>query len=220
MLRPSSPRCYFSTKSELSNFKGIDGGPIYLAIMGKVFDVTKGVEYYGPGGGYSFFAGIDGTRAFVSGEFTAEGLTDDITGLSQQDYLGLKEWVEFYEKDYKYVGNVEGKFYDADGQPTDYWYEVQQWLIEASQGKADEEQLKVQFPPCNIEYKPETGSRVWCTTSSGGIQRDWIGHPRSFYSLDSKVARCACVNEADLNDARLKEYPNCPPDSTVCKLSD
>lgn len=32
--------------------------PIWLAIMGKVFDVDKGAEhYYGPEGGYNFFTG-------------------------------------------------------------------------------------------------------------------------------------------------------------------
>ena len=32
--------------------------PIYLAMMGKVFDVDKGAEhYYGPKGGYNFFTG-------------------------------------------------------------------------------------------------------------------------------------------------------------------
>ena len=52
--------------------------PIYLAVMGKVFDVSKGRRFYAEGGGYSFFTGIDGTRAFVSGNFTKEGLRDDI----------------------------------------------------------------------------------------------------------------------------------------------
>ena len=33
------------------------GGDIYLAIMGRVFDVTRGRDFYGPGGGYSFFSG-------------------------------------------------------------------------------------------------------------------------------------------------------------------
>jgi len=40
----------------------------------QVFDVTKGRKHYGPGGGYSFFSGRDGSRAFVSGDFTEEGV--------------------------------------------------------------------------------------------------------------------------------------------------
>ena len=46
------------TKEELAKYKGENGGDVYLAIMGRVFDVTKGRDFYGPGGGYSFFSGI------------------------------------------------------------------------------------------------------------------------------------------------------------------
>ena len=48
--------------------------------------------------------GKDGTRAFVSGKFNDEGLTDNIEGLSPQDALGLEDWVQFYTKTYKYIG--------------------------------------------------------------------------------------------------------------------
>lgn len=89
---------------ELANFKGDDDGPIYLAVMGLVYDVTKGRDFYGPGGGYAFFTGIDGSRAFVTGDFTPEGLIDDVTDLKNEDYLGLLQWSEFYAKDYKIAG--------------------------------------------------------------------------------------------------------------------
>ena len=46
------------TQEELGNYKGVDGSPVYLAVLGQVFDVTKGRKHYGPGGGYEFFAGI------------------------------------------------------------------------------------------------------------------------------------------------------------------
>ena len=76
------------TIKELATYDGSDPtkGP-YLAFMGHVFDVRKGREHYGPGGGYSFFSGKDATRAFVTGEFDEKGLVDDVTGLSQDDYL-------------------------------------------------------------------------------------------------------------------------------------
>ncbi|CAG0915189.1 unnamed protein product [Notodromas monacha] len=32
-------------------------GKIFLAILGRVYDVTDGKDHYGPGGGYAFFAG-------------------------------------------------------------------------------------------------------------------------------------------------------------------
>ena len=42
----------------------------------------------------------------MSGQFDEAGLTDDVTGLANGDYLGLKEWEEFYAKDYKFVGKT------------------------------------------------------------------------------------------------------------------
>ena len=46
------------TPLELSKYDGAEGnkGP-YLGFLGYVFDVEKGREHYGPGGGYEFFAG-------------------------------------------------------------------------------------------------------------------------------------------------------------------
>ena len=52
--------------------------------------MSKGASYYGPGGGYAFFSGKDGSRAFVSGQFDAEGLVEDVSGLASADYLGLQ----------------------------------------------------------------------------------------------------------------------------------
>jgi predicted heme/steroid binding protein len=46
------------TPEELSKYDGSDPSkPIYIAVLGQVFDVTEGKEYYGPEGGYKFFAG-------------------------------------------------------------------------------------------------------------------------------------------------------------------
>lgn len=46
------------TPEELSKYDGMKGSKgLYLAILGKVFDVSKGRKHYGPGGGYHFFTG-------------------------------------------------------------------------------------------------------------------------------------------------------------------
>jgi len=45
-----------------------DDGPVWLAVLGHVFDATKGRRHYGPGGPYEALAGRDATRAFVTGE--------------------------------------------------------------------------------------------------------------------------------------------------------
>lgn len=45
------------TKEQLKRFTGEHNRKIYIALLGTVFDVTSGQKHYGPGGGYSFFAG-------------------------------------------------------------------------------------------------------------------------------------------------------------------
>lgn len=66
-----------------------------------------------------FFTGKDATRAFVTGDFTPEGLVDDVGGLSEQDLLSILDWIKFYEKDYKLVGVLQGTYYDAHGKLTE-----------------------------------------------------------------------------------------------------
>jgi hypothetical protein len=58
----------------------------------------------------------------VSGDFKEAGLTDDLDGLSHQDYIGLEEWLKFYHKDYKYVGKLVGRFYQSDGQVKKFYH--------------------------------------------------------------------------------------------------
>lgn len=46
------------TKQELKLFNGIDKPDLYLAILGNVFDVSRGVKHYGPGKQYNVFVGM------------------------------------------------------------------------------------------------------------------------------------------------------------------
>merc|ERR1711963_1258080 len=156
---------------------------------GVVYDVSKGAQYYGEGGGYSFFAGRDASRAFVTGNFEEPGLVEDVAGLSGSDYLGLEEWQGFYEKDYTRVGVLEGHFYSASGEPTARWTELQGWISEAKEARDKSDVEKQMFPPCNAEWTQADGSRFWCTKQSGGVTRSWVGVPRRlFYPDVSKQA--------------------------------
>ena len=40
----------------------------------------------------------------MTGDFSKEGLRDDILDLKPEDLLALKKWVQTYEKDYVSVG--------------------------------------------------------------------------------------------------------------------
>lgn len=57
------------------NTSDSDGSRILLAINRKVFDVTKGKNFYGPGGPYGNFAGRDASRGMAKQSFDLEMLT-------------------------------------------------------------------------------------------------------------------------------------------------
>mmetsp|Transcript_33597 Transcript_33597/g.78717 ORF Transcript_33597/g.78717 Transcript_33597/m.78717 type:complete len:289 (+) Transcript_33597:3-869(+) len=207
------------TKEELKAFDGSDSSkPLYLAIAGKVFDVTRGSKHYGPGGGYSFFAGIDGSRAFVTGQFNEKGLIDDLTGFTPEEYKGIDGWVSFYEKDYIPVGKVIGAFYDESGEPTKANRELQ---YGATTGLKEEERaaaLAKEYPRCNSKWSQNAGSEVWCSKDSGGVARDWVGVPRSFIEPGQTKPRCACLSAKHLDNPNARVYDGCAPDAVRCKL--
>lgn len=152
------------TMEELKAYDGSDDNkPVYLGLMGEVFDVSSGRQHYGKDGGYSFFAGRDGTRAFVTGEFNEEGLTDDVVGLSSPQILEVVNWVSFYHKDYKYVGKLIGTYFDENGQATEK-YKAYQDMVEVANGeRVSEEEMKKIFPPCNSHWAQGKGGTVWCS---------------------------------------------------------
>jgi len=61
------------TRDMLQQFDGrVAGRPLVLCVLGECFDVSEGEQFYGAGSHYSCFAGNDGSRAYVKGEFTKE----------------------------------------------------------------------------------------------------------------------------------------------------
>jgi hypothetical protein len=81
-----------------------------------VFDVSSGKEFYGKEGGYSVFAGRDGSRAFITGCFDEQGATHDLRGLSERQIESLKKWRDFYHEHatYKFVGRLEPPHIDEN----------------------------------------------------------------------------------------------------------
>nr|XP_033777380.1 neuferricin [Geotrypetes seraphini]XP_033777381.1 neuferricin [Geotrypetes seraphini]XP_033777382.1 neuferricin [Geotrypetes seraphini] len=223
------------SKEELSRYTGVAGSPgLYLSVVGQVFDVQKGREHYGPGGSYSFFAGKDASRAYVTGDFTENGLVDDVSGLSATEMLILRDWLSFYKKNYIFVGKLVGYFYDKYGEPTAAAKEAEAAMDEGLKLKGQHQEQRKHFPSCNSEWTPASGTRVWCEKKSGGIERDWTGVPRKMYAPGSKGHRCVCVrttgppsghsgsseysNRGDLDNHKLQEYEGCHPDSEWCML--
>ncbi|XP_014778686.1 neuferricin isoform X1 [Octopus bimaculoides] len=211
------------TKSELSKYTGErESAPIYLAVLGQVFDVSSGRKFYGPGNPYSFFSGRDASGAFVTGDFTEKGLTDDIEGFTGNQLIGIGEWVDFYKENYKHIGYVSGKFYTNDGKPTKVLERINAKVAKFNK-QQEMDKLRASRPPCNIETDHKTGTKVWCTQKSGGVLRNWVGVPRLMYRPGDSTLSCVCVQLSSLTEhekrsSAIRSYPGCEPTSTSCKV--
>jgi len=90
-------------REELAKFDGSNPTlPILMSVKGKVYDVTAGKNYYGPGGGYHGFAGRDATRALLDLCFTDECLARGWEDVTEAEKKSLDDWVTFYDNEAKY----------------------------------------------------------------------------------------------------------------------
>ena len=82
------------TAASLAPFVGEDGNPIYIALGRKVYDVSTGADFYGPGNGYSKFAGKDASRALAKMSFDPADV--DARGceeLTEEQRKTLADWI-------------------------------------------------------------------------------------------------------------------------------
>jgi len=172
-----------------------------------------------------FFCGRDGSKAFITGKFS-EDLTDDVTGLTPKQLRGIKHWIDFYHRDYTFVGVLQGRYYDQHGNPTPALKEVEDGITKGDNLHELAEEEKKKHPPCNSRWQKGVGSEVWCSTDSGGILRDWIGFPRQYFEPVSdgiaqraEKPRCICVPFHDFNYPNIREYPSCPSTERRCATS-
>lgn len=96
------------TSIQLRYYDGSDPTlPVYLAISGRIYDVTAGKHNYAPGGSYSFFSGRDASRSYITGCFQTH-LTHDLRGIDDDQLPSLHHWESFFAKSkkYFYVGRL------------------------------------------------------------------------------------------------------------------
>jgi len=114
-LPPPPPPTVFRTFTppDLQPFNGADRPEVYLAVRGRVFDVSSGRNFYGPGGPYQNFAGRDASRGLACGSFDEDMLTKDLQGpldtlegLSAEELDALRGWEERFSEKYLVVGKL------------------------------------------------------------------------------------------------------------------
>lgn len=99
--------CGDITAEALARHNGTDPFlPIYFAVRGKVYDVTKSRSFYGPGGSYEVFAGKEVARALAVMSTDPKDCTGDLSGVSEEQLKVLGEWEKKFETKYGVVGQV------------------------------------------------------------------------------------------------------------------
>lgn len=100
------------TPKTLAKYNGTDDPRIFMAVRGRVFDVTTGATFYGPGGPYENFAGRDASRGLAKNSFDLDCITpldkpiDDLKNLTPGEVESLDSWEEHFENKYKVVGTL------------------------------------------------------------------------------------------------------------------
>ncbi|EMG48664.1 DAP1 Damage response protein 1 [Candida maltosa Xu316] len=100
------------TPKTLTKYNGKDSPKIFIAVKNRVFDVTQGAAFYGPGGPYENFAGRDASRGLAKNSFDEAMLTDinkpidKLEDLTKLEIESLDGWEEHFENRYKVVGTL------------------------------------------------------------------------------------------------------------------
>ncbi|KAF7149846.1 hypothetical protein RHSIM_Rhsim02G0216500 [Rhododendron simsii] len=95
------------TLQQLKQYDGTTPSkPIYLAVKGRIFDVTTGKSFYGPGGDYAMFAGKDASRALAKMSKDEDDVVGSLHGLSDKEMGVLNDWEKKFEAKYPIVGRV------------------------------------------------------------------------------------------------------------------
>ena len=212
---------------------------LLLVIVGRVFEVTSGREFYGKtkeqsDDSYEGFAnGTDNTRAFLTADFE-KNATDDLSDLQPGECLGIDHWVSFYNnhKTYTFVGLHHGRFYDATGTPTEAYTAFRACVEDGMATRAEMHELATRATRCQEdtptgEARFKTGA--WKRYSCSGAEL-----PRRVTLEAFAVSRCVCLSPASASEVeeRMRRlameddpampqlYPGCARDAEACAVRD
>lgn len=106
-LEDEAGKCGDITPAALAKHDGRDPyKPLYLAIRGVVYDVSKGRSFYGPGGGYAALAGKECARALAKMSLKPEDLNGDLGDCTAAQLATLGEWEAKLAAKYPVAGRL------------------------------------------------------------------------------------------------------------------
>mmetsp|Transcript_32727 Transcript_32727/g.104319 ORF Transcript_32727/g.104319 Transcript_32727/m.104319 type:complete len:189 (-) Transcript_32727:139-705(-) len=116
IIKPEDETDETVTPEELASANGLGGAPTWLAIRGRVYDVSAAPQFYGPGKSYhKLVARDDATRAFGLGCTATKCLGSSVDDLDEKQLKEIDRWIELYDSHdkYTYVGKL------LDSSPVD-----------------------------------------------------------------------------------------------------
>lgn len=155
----SPPIIRMITHEELAQHTGEKDSTIWLSILGEVYDVSAGPDYYAKGkGSYGAFSGIDCTLCFVSGTFTKEEGDKPPSEIPSEQLPALLDWRNFYadHATYKFVGYLlDERYYNEHGKPTATMLELRDRVKVAMEAaaikKAEREKKRAELKRKRVE---------------------------------------------------------------------
>eukprot|EP00878_Enallax_costatus_P002466 GHUV01002646.1.p1 GENE.GHUV01002646.1~~GHUV01002646.1.p1 ORF type:complete len:163 (+),score=13.94 GHUV01002646.1:152-640(+) len=95
------------TLGQLADYDGRDASkPVYISVRGKIYDVTAGKTFYGPGGPYAVFAGKECARALAFMKVTSEDCNGNLDGATEAQLKTLEDWENKFRQKYGIAGEV------------------------------------------------------------------------------------------------------------------
>eukprot|EP00183_Erythrolobus_madagascarensis_P002402 CAMPEP_0185849142 /NCGR_PEP_ID=MMETSP1354-20130828/3751_1 /TAXON_ID=708628 /ORGANISM="Erythrolobus madagascarensis, Strain CCMP3276" /LENGTH=181 /DNA_ID=CAMNT_0028549623 /DNA_START=49 /DNA_END=594 /DNA_ORIENTATION=- len=107
------------TTATLAEFTGAAGKPVYVAVKDPfsdevtVFDMTKGIDFYGPGSPYNVFAGKNASHGLALSSTDSEDVTKPLDKLSASEQDTLMQWYLKFASKYPKIGYVSDNETDA-----------------------------------------------------------------------------------------------------------
>ncbi|KAG5150302.1 hypothetical protein JHK84_026774 [Glycine max] len=74
--------------------------------VGRVYDVSTGKSFYGPGGPYAMFAGKDTSRALAKMSKNNDDISPSLVDLSNKEIGVLNDWENKFQAKYPVVARV------------------------------------------------------------------------------------------------------------------
>eukprot|EP00746_Dinoflagellata_sp_MGD_P167538 gnl/MRDRNA2_/MRDRNA2_98247_c0_seq1.p1 gnl/MRDRNA2_/MRDRNA2_98247_c0~~gnl/MRDRNA2_/MRDRNA2_98247_c0_seq1.p1 ORF type:complete len:210 (+),score=35.87 gnl/MRDRNA2_/MRDRNA2_98247_c0_seq1:80-709(+) len=76
------------------------GAPIYTSLLGRVYDVSKGADFFGPGAHYGIFAFHDSTYNLAVMSMKKPTLDSFTYELDEEDKQSLADWIAYFDHNY------------------------------------------------------------------------------------------------------------------------